>query len=303
MEKRCNLCPRNCGVNRKESKTGVCGQTNTLKVARAALHPWEEPCISGENGSGTVFFSGCNLGCIFCQNQEISRKTESAGEEITTGRLAEIFLELQAKGAHNINLVTPTHFILQIKEALILAKERGLFVPVVYNTSGYEKAETLRVLDGLIDIYLPDMKYMEEEKALHYSLAKDYPEVAKEALAEMYRQVGPPKWEGHLLKKGMIVRHLVLPLGVSNAKKVLRYLYETYQSNIFISIMNQYTPPGKELPYPELNRKVTKREYEKVLDYAISLGITNAFIQEGETAKESFIPAFNGEGVNKVPPC
>ena len=296
MLKDCHLCPRNCGVDRLTGQKGFCGVDAGIMVARAALHMWEEPCISGKEGSGAVFFSGCSLGCAFCQNRTISKG--QSGKVITVEHLAELFLNLQAQKANNINLVTAGHFLPQVREAIILAKERGLTIPVVYNSSGYEKAEMLRYLDGLVDIYLPDLKYLEADLAGKYSHAKAYPEVAMKALEEMVRQVGTPEFdERGMMKKGVIVRHLLLPGHVRNSKKVLEYLYGTYGDQIYISLMNQYTPMPAMKDDPQLSRKVTDREYDRLLDHAISLGVTNCFIQEGETAKESFIPEFNGEGV------
>ena len=296
MLKDCHLCPRNCGVDRLAGQKGFCGVDAGIMVARAALHMWEEPCISGKEGSGAVFFSGCSLGCAFCQNRTISKG--QSGKVITVEHLAELFLDLQAQKANNINLVTAGHFLPQVREALIFAKEQGLTIPVVYNSSGYEKAEMLRYLDGLVDIYLPDLKYLEADLAGKYSHAKDYPEVAMKALEEMVRQVGMPEFdERGMMKKGVIVRHLLLPGHVRNSKKVLEYLYGTYGDQIYISLMNQYTPMPAMKDDPQLSRKVTDREYDRLLDHAISFGVTNCFIQEGETAKESFIPEFNGEGV------
>lgn len=302
MADKCTLCPRNCGVDRDNGKTGYCGQTDKVYVARAALHMWEEPCISGKEGSGTVFFCGCTLRCIFCQNHQIALgKAESGdkiGKEVSIERLKEIFLELQEKGANNINLVTGTHYIPQIAMALKLAKEEGLKIPIVYNTSGYEKAESLQILDGLVDIYLPDMKYVSKELSKEYSNASDYFEMASKALEEMVRQVGEAQFDTRgYMTKGVIVRHLVLPGSTRDSKAVLDYLWNTYGNNIYLSIMNQYTPMEQIKNHPLLSRKVTKREYSKVVDYALSLGWENAFIQEGETAKESFIPGFNGVGV------
>lgn len=293
---KCNICPRNCNIERDKEQTGYCGQTFSVRLARAALHFFEEPCISGKSGSGAVFFSGCNMRCIFCQNHNIANG--QVGAEVSANRLSEIFIELQDKGANNINLVTPTHYALQIRDALIKAKEHGLRLPVVYNTSGYEKVETLRLLEGLIDIYLPDFKYMKPELALKYSGAVDYDKRADEAIREMLRQVGEPAiGEDGIMTKGVIVRHLVLPGCVSNSKLVIEHLIKEYGEKIYISIMNQYTPiEGLTLP-DELCRKVTKREYERVVDYAIELGIENGFIQEGKTQEESFIPEFNLEGV------
>ena len=296
MLKECHLCPRNCGVDRLAGQKGFCGVDAGIMVARAALHMWDEPCISGKEGYGAVFFSGCSLGCAFCQNRTISKG--QSGKVITVEHLAELFLDLQAQKANNINLVTAGHFLPQVRDALILAKEQGLTIPVVYNSSGYEKAEMLRYLEGLVDIYLPDLKYLEADLAGKYSHAKDYPEVAMKALEEMVRQVRTPEFdERGMMKKGVIVRHLLLPGHVRNSKKVLEYLYGTYGDQIYISLMNQYTPMPAMKDDPQLSRKVTDREYDRLLDHAISFGVTNCFIQEGETAKESFIPEFNGEGI------
>ncbi len=294
-KERCALCPRNCSADRKNGEKGICGQTDRLRVARAALHHWEEPCISGENGSGTVFFSGCPLRCVFCQNREIA--LGNAGKEISVGRLAEIFLELKEKGAHNINLVTPAHFAPQIAAALEAAKGQGMDLPVVYNTGSYESLETVKSLEGLVDVYLPDFKYMSETLSQKYSHAPDYASVAQNAIAEMVRQRGDAVFEGGLMTSGVLVRHLVLPGQTKDSKAVIRYLYETYGNRIFISIMNQFTPSASLESYPELNRKLTAAEYDEVVDYAISLGVENGYIQEGETAEESFIPAFDWEGV------
>lgn len=295
----CTLCPRNCTVNRADGEKGVCGQTNELKVARAALHYWEEPCISGKEGSGTVFFSGCSLHCVFCQNEQIANGT--VGKIITIERLSEIFLELQEQGANNINLVTPGHFIPQIREALILSKKQGLQIPIVYNTGSYEAIGALKSLDGLIDIYLPDFKYMDPVLSKKYSHASDYAMVAKENIKEMVRQTGAPVFdeagEDGLLKRGTVVRHLTLPGCMQDSKAVIRYLYETYGNRIYISIMNQFTPLNNVAAYPELNRKITEEEYEELVDYAIELGVEQGFIQEGETAEESFIPDFDCAGV------
>lgn len=288
----CEICPRKC-----KKRPGFCGESDQVRLARAALHMWEEPCISGAEGSGAIFFTGCVLRCVFCQNHNIA--DGSVGKVVSVERLAEIMLELQAKKANNINLVTPTHFVLQIADAIRIARKKGLTVPIVYNTGGYERVETLCLLEGLVDVYLPDFKYMDAELAARYSLAKDYPEVAEAALAEMVRQVGSPQFdERGMMKKGVIVRHLLLPGQLMDSKDVIAYLHKTYQDNIYISIMNQYTPmPGIGEIYPELNRKVRKASYEKLIAYALALGVENAFVQEGETAKESFIPAFDYEGV------
>lgn len=292
----CNLCPRACRVDRDALGRGYCSMTNELTIARAALHMWEEPCISGEEGSGTVFFTGCPLKCVFCQNRKIA--IGQMGKQISVERLVEIFFELKEQGANNINLVTPTHFVPQIKEALICAKEQGLALPIVYNTSSYERVETLRMLDGLIDVYLPDMKYYSRELAQKYSNAPDYFEVADAAIAEMIRQVGTPRFEQEKIKKGVIVRHMILPGCTKDSKAIIRHLLEKYGTDIYISIMNQYTPMEGMLDYPELQRRITKREYSKVVDFAIELGLEQGFIQEGETAMESFIPDFeSGKGI------
>lgn len=294
----CTLCPRKCGVNRSARKAGACHVDAQIGVARAALHFWEEPCISGEEGSGAVFFTGCSLGCVFCQNTEISRG--QAGENVSVEQLAEIFLRLQEQGANNINLVTAGHYVPAVAESLRRAKDKGLQIPVVYNSSGYELPDTLRLMEDLVDIYLPDMKYMDGELAEKYSHAQNYPDVAKAALEEMVRQCPICEFdERGMMKKGVIVRHLLLPGHVRNSKAVMKYLHETYQDQIYISIMSQYTPMSQVIKYPELNRRVTKREYSRLLDYAMELGIENGFFQEGDPVGESFIPAFNGEGVRE----
>ncbi len=298
LYKACRLCPRQCGVDRTAGQKGVCGCTDQLRVSRAALHMWEEPCISGKEGSGAVFFSGCNLRCRFCQNQEISRG--EAGVVITTERLAEIFLELQANGANNINLVTACHYLPHVITALRMAKEQGLRIPVLYNSSGYESPEMLKLLEGLVDVWLPDFKYSEGDLARNYSGAPDYPEAARAAIAEMYRQSGEIEFdERGMIQRGLVVRNLLLPGHVKNSKAVLRELYEEYGDQIFISIMSQYTPMPQVADDKLLSRRVTPREYERLVDYAVDLGVTNGFIQEREVAKDSFIPSFDGEGVLK----
>lgn len=303
----CRLCPRECGADRTKGRYGVCRAGAQAVVARAALHAWEEPVISGKNGSGAVFFSGCSLGCVYCQNHAISGTDISgtAGKSVSNHKLAEIFLRLQdLKKANNINLVTAAHFIPQVAEALEIAGKRGLHIPVIYNSSGYEKVSSLRMLDGLVDVYLPDLKYLTPELAALYSHAEDYPDRAREALAEMVRQVGEPEFypepgneEKLLIGKGMIVRNLLLPGHVEESKKIVRYLHETYGESIYISLMNQYTPMPAMKHDPLLGRKVTKREYERLVQYALEIGVVNGFIQEGKTAEESFIPSWNGEGV------
>lgn len=300
--KNCNLCPRNCGVDRTV-KTGVCGSGDRCKIVRAALHYWEEPCISGENGSGTIFFSGCSLGCVFCQNYAISDGKSPYGVEVNTERLAEIFFELKDKGANNINFVTPTHFMPHIKEAVITAKNRGFNLPFIYNTSGYEKREVIKELEGTVDVYLPDLKYFDSELSMKYSRTADYFHRASEAIDEMIRQTGEAEFfENGMIKKGVIVRHMVLPNHTKDSKKVIEYLYKTYGDTVYISIMNQYTPmeTDRMKAYPELARSITSREYDKVIDFALSIGVKNAYIQEGDTNKESFIPNFDGEGCRKM---
>lgn len=294
--KRCCLCPHACGADRSAGEKGKCGAGARLKVARAALHFWEEPCISGTVGSGTVFFSHCPLRCVYCQNAEIS--SGQAGAEITTGRLTDIFLELQGQGAANINLVTPTHYVPHIIEAFTRAKERGLTLPIAYNCSGYESVEALRLLDGMVDIYLTDFKYMDAFIARRYSHAAGYPPAAKRALREMVRQVGDAEFdEKGLMRRGVIVRHLLLPGYLEDSRAVVRYLYETYGNRIWLSLMSQYTPVCKERLPEELRRQVRAEEYDALVDFAAGLGIENGFIQEGEAAGESFIPPFNLTGV------
>lgn len=294
----CNLCPRQCGADRENGKSGICGVSGkNILAARAALHFWEEPCISGERGSGTVFFSGCPLRCVYCQNYQIAG-TE-VGMEISEERLKEIFLELQEKDAHNINLVTPTHYTPEIIRAIRKAKERGLRLPIVYNCSGYEKVETLKMLKGIVNVYLTDFKYMEREAAVRYSKAPDYPEIARAALKEMMNQTGEAKFdENGIMQSGVIVRHLLLPGHVRNARAVVKYVYETYGDQLYLSLMNQYTPlPQVKKEFPELDRRVTEREYQRLISYALEIGVENAFIQDGNTAKESFIPMFDYEGI------
>lgn len=288
------MCPRGCHVKRQDGERGYCGMTQDIVIARAALHFWEEPCISGSKGSGAVFFTGCPLRCVFCQNHKIAIR--KVGKAVSIERLVEIFFELKEKGANNINLVTPTHYVPQLCDALKYAKKKGLDIPIVYNTGSYERVETLRMLEGLVDVYLPDCKYKSSELSDKYSNAPDYFEIADAALEEMVRQVGEPDFDADgMIKKGVIVRHMVLPGCTKDSKDVLKHLYSKYGNSIYISIMNQYTPVGELIKYPELKRKVTKREYDKVIDYAIDIGIENGFIQEGDTAKESFIPDFSDE--------
>ncbi|MBR5738722.1 MAG: radical SAM protein [Lachnospiraceae bacterium] len=293
----CTCCPRQCGVDRLAGEKGYCRVTGeNVFLGRAALHFYEEPCISGKEGSGAVFFSGCSLRCVYCQNKELSDFT--IGKEVTPERLAEIFLELQKQGANTLNLVTPTHYACQIEKALKRAKSCGLSIPVVYNTGGYEAVSTLKELAGLIDVYLTDFKYMDPLLAAKLSGTEDYPERAKEALSEMVRQCPKPVFnERGIMTKGVLIRHLLLPGHVRNGKDTVGYVYRTYGDRVWFSLMNQYTVLRDFPDCPELNRTVTKREYERFVNDALGLGVKNAFIQEGGTEKESFIPAWDYEGV------
>ena len=288
--KECNLCPRKCGVNRYKEK-GFCGAKNRIKLAYYHLHMWEEPVLSGKKGSGTIFFSHCNLSCVYCQNKKIS--IDGYGKEISNKKLGEIMLILQDQGAHNINLVTPTHYVPQIASVLHKIKNKDLKIPIVYNTSSYENIGTLMVMKNLVDVYLADLKYFDDDLAKKYSKCSNYFETATMAIDEMYRQVGAFHLDKDgLMDKGVLVRVLLLPGHVEDAKNIIRYLYETYHDDIFISIMNQYTP-SQSCPYESLNRKVSENEYDELISYALSLGVTNAFVQEGDTALESFIPEFD----------
>lgn len=294
MTWKCNLCPRKCNVDRK-NQLGVCGASTTIKIARAALHFWEEPCISGEKGSGTIFFSHCSLQCVFCQNYRLSHATP-LGEEITISQFADICLDLQEQGANNINLVTPTHYVPWIVEGIKLAKKRGLHLPIVYNTSAYESVETIRMLDGIVDIYLPDLKYFDDQYGILYSHAPNYFFYATEAIKEMVKQVGEPIFnEQGILQRGVIVRHLCLPGLKEDSKKVLHYLYTTYHNQIYISIMNQYTPIRHFKRFSNLNQTLSEDDYDEIIDYALDIGITQAYQQEGETQLESFIPEFKNK--------
>ena len=296
LMKDCTLCPRECHVDRTNGEKGFCKEADELVVARAALHMWEEPCLSGDEGSGTVFFCGCSMGCVYCQNYNIA--TGLVGKKITTERLADIFLKLQDMKANNINLVTPSHYVLQIIDAITIARKKGLDLPVVYNSSGYEKVDTLKYLEGYVDIYLPDLKYMDQRPAVRYSNCSDYFSKTSLAIKEMVRQIGEPTFdERGMMKKGVIVRHLTLPGYLEDSKNIVKFLYESFGDRIYMSIMNQYTPLYGVEKYPELSRRITDKEYNEVLDYAIELGVVNGYLQEGETASESFIPEFNEEGV------
>lgn len=290
--KKCDLCPRNCLVNRYE-KVGYCRAKAKLKIALASIHMWEEPVISGRDGSGTIFFSHCNLGCILCQNYKIRN---GYGKEISIKRFSEICLELQSRGANNINLVTPTHYVPLIRKGLIQAKNRGLIIPIVYNTSSYENEVTIESMKGLVDVYLADLKYYDDSYAKKYSNCNNYFEVATKAIGKMVEQVGSPIIHNGLMKRGVIVRVLLLPGLLEDAKKIIKYLYEMYHDNIYISIMNQYTPVDKYV-YEELNNKVAESVYDELVNFAYDIGVRNAFIQEGETQNDSFIPNFNLENV------
>ncbi len=287
----CNLCPRKCNVNR-DLKSGFCGVSNTLKVARAQLHFWEEPIISGTNGSGTIFFSGCNLKCVYCQNFNISK--ENFGKDITTQRLAEIFKELENAGAHNINLVTPSHYVKQIVEALNIYKPK---IPVVYNTSGYDSVEELKMLEGYVDVYLTDLKYYSSELSQKYSSAKNYFEVCSLAIKEMIRQQPKNVMENGLIKKGVIIRHMVLPNCINDSFKVLEWIKNNLGEDVIVSVMGQYTPYFNASKFPEINRKLKPVEYKLVINHFNKLGLKNGFMQSLDSADENFIPPFNLEGV------
>lgn len=293
----CTLCPRECNINRYKT-LGYCQSNANIKIANYSLHKWEEPPISGNIGSGTIFFTYCCLKCIYCQNYSIS--INHNGYIVSEEKLASIMLKLQEKGAHNINLVTMTHYTPLIINSLKIAKEKGLSIPIICNTSGYEKVSTLKLLQGYIDIYLPDLKYTSPELSIKYSHCKDYFKIATSAIKEMYNQVGECEFNSEgIMTKGLIVRHLVLPGHIEDSKKILKYLYDTYKDNIYISIMNQYTPVNKT-KYNNLNRKLTDREYNEVIEYAYDIGIRKAFVQDKDTCKESFIPNFSCKEEEKI---
>ena len=295
IHKSCTLCPRRCGVDRSV-KIGCCGMHDDIYVARAALHFWEEPCISGTRGSGTVFFSGCSMKCIYCQNCDIA--IENFGKNISTEKLAQIFLNLQNDGAHNINLVTPTHYADKIIASVALAKKEGLCIPIVYNSSGYENEDVILSLKDTVDIFMPDFKYWVSDTAREYSNCPDYPTEVKKAIDAMYSLCPEPLFDDEgIMQKGVIVRHLLLPGHVYEAKKITEYIYHRYSDKVYMSLMSQYTPMEKMKNHPLLGRKVRKKEYQSLVDYAIELGMENVYIQEGEAADESFIPPFTLEGV------
>ena len=296
MKEICSMCPRSCKVDRKRCK-GFCGMGDKLVVAKAFLHLWEEPCISGKNGSGTVFFSGCNMRCVYCQNYNISQ--EYFGREISQEQLVKIFMELQAKDAHNINLVSPSHFTLQIKQALDNAK--GLKIPEIYNSNGYDSVHSLRMLEGKIDVYLPDIRYFNDETALKYSSADKYFKTACEAVLEMYRQVGEPRFDDEgMIVKGLIIRHLIIPGHVDESKRILEWIRDNLPEGVYVSLMSQYTPYYRCESYPEINRHITRREYEIVLDYFYKIGLKNGYVQERDSACEDYIPDFNLEGIKNI---
>ena len=292
MLNNCTLCPHNCKVNRIEGKKGRCKCDNTLKIALASLHMFEEPCISGTNGSGTVFFTNCNLNCIYCQNYEISQGGK--GKEITIQTLADIFIKQQEKGAHNINLVTPTMYVYQIIEAIKLARKSGLKIPIVYNSNGYENIETIQILNGYIDVYLPDLKYYTNELSKKYSNVDNYFEIATNAIKEMYSQVGNAVFDDNgLIQKGVIIRHLVLPNHIQNTKNILKWINENLPKDIYVSIMAQYFPTYKAKKDSLINRKLNKKEYKDVLNYLYSLDLQNGYIQDLGSHEEEYVPDFN----------
>ncbi len=292
----CALCPRECGADRVAGERGYCGAGYVPRVARAALHFWEEPCISGTRGAGTVFFSYCSLGCVYCQNAPLSR--HGAGKDVSLERLSEIFLELQAKGAHNVELVTPTHYAPQAAFALERAREKGLGVPAAINCGGYEKPETVALFDGLAEIWMPDFKYADAETARRYSAAPDYPEKALAAIDEMVRRAGPPVLgEDGLLRSGVLIRHLLLPGGLAGSLKAVDLLWDRYGDDVILSLMDQYTPMGADPRFPMLSRRVPPRHYRALTDHAAELGVTRCYVQEGDSADAAYIPPFDGEGV------
>ncbi len=290
----CELCPRKCRANRIKGEKGFCGAGAKAKIARVALHMWEEPCVSGRNGSGTVFFSGCNMKCAYCQNYVIS--TDENGYWITEAELAESFLMLQEQGADNINLVTPTHYVPQIISSLDIAKSKGLNIPVIYNSGGYESVETIKLLRGYIDVYMPDFKYFSDKYAIEYSCAPSYFDVAGAAIEEMFRQVGKNVFDNRgMINKGVIVRHMMLPGLLFETKKILDYLHSSYGDNIYISLMSQYTPMPNVREHPKLSKRINESHYQAMVDYCLDCGIKNVFIQDISSAVQDFIPDFQDE--------
>lgn len=285
----CNLCVRKCNVNR-DLTFGFCKSSNVIKIAKVMLYEYEEPCISGENGSGAIFFSNCNMKCVFCQNYEIS--ILGKGKEVSISDFADLLISLEKKKAHNVNLVTPGHYAHLIKEGIILAKKKGLSIPIIYNTNSYESVDVIKSLNGLIDIYLPDFKYYDDKYAIKYSSAPGYCDNAKLVIDEMVKQVGTPIFKNGMMVKGVLVRHLMFPTLTLDTKRIINYLYSTYGDNIYLSIMNQYTPM-KKFNDDILNKKVSKKEYEEIIDYAYDIGVRNAYVQDEGTCKKSFIPDFS----------
>ncbi len=296
MSEICSCCPRHCGIDRNNT-TGFCGVPELPKVAKAFLHMWEEPCISGTNGSGTVFFSGCNLKCVFCQNYEISQ--EGFGKVITVSRLQEIFLDLIKKGAHNINLVNPSHYTKAIKEAILPLKQQGrINVPIVYNTNGYDSPENLQDMKGIADVYLPDFKYFSEKTAVKYAAAPDYPQVCRNAIIEMHKQVGSPVLDSSgIIQKGLIIRHLILPGHVKDSISILNWVSESLPGDVYVSLMSQYTPYYNAKNFPEINRPITRNEYHKAVNHLYKLGLEEGYVQERESSDTQYIPDFNLDGV------
>ena len=286
--KECQICPHKCKIDRTK-QIGRCKATDKIKIALYSIHNFEEPCISGTKGSGTIFFSNCNMNCIYCQNYEISQFGK--GKEITIHELADIMIKQQEKGVENINLVTPTSYTLQIIEAIKIAKKKGLKIPIVYNTNGYENVETLRLLEGYIDIYLPDLKYYDNEISKKYSKVDNYFEIATKAIKEMYRQVGQPILDKNgIMTKGLMIRHLVLPNNIENSKKILKWIKENLDNNIYVSIMAQYFPTYKAKETDDLNRKLTNKEYEEIENYLYDLNLENGYIQELGEHEEEYVP-------------
>ena len=289
---KCEICPHKCGIDRTKKEIGRCKSTDKIKIALYSVHHFEEPCISGENGSGTVFFSNCNLNCIYCQNYEISQ--EGKGKEISIEELADIFIKQQNKNVENINLVTPTSYTLQIVEAIKIAKKKGLTIPIIYNTNGYERVETLKLLEGYVDVYLPDLKYYDDEIAMKYSKIKNYFEIATKAIQEMYRQVGSPKLDKRgMIKKGVMIRHLVLPNNIENSKNILKWIKENIDEDVYVDIMAQYFPTYKAKENNELNRKLTKEEYQEIENYVYQLDIKNGYMQELGEHEEEYVPKWD----------
>ena len=290
---KCNVCPRECKVNRIEGQVGNCRASNKIEISLVSLHMYEEPCISGENGSGTIFFSHCNLHCMFCQNYEISQNINK-GREITIEELSDIMINQQEKGAHNINLVTPTMYVYHIKEAIKIAKEKGLNIPIIYNSNGYEKVETLKELEGYIDVYLPDLKYYSDEIAIKYSKAPNYFEVASKAILEMVRQVGGPKFdENGIIQKGVMIRHLILPNHMQNTKNILKWIKENMPEKVYINVMAQYFPTYKAKEDALINRKLTRKEYKEIEKYFYLLDFKNGYIQELGEHEEEYVPKWD----------